>query len=174
MHILKTIRNNWLNQQSDCKLFPYPDLDCTSIDRSINPLKTCHAPFRDIRMLFSLEVCLAKFPPRLTLKSCYSSILERQNVKLVLKVVHESTIAALAIQNEQRSPVKFHNSEFVQILLSLWEIFNINIPYKHARLNDSLSRPLISNDDRFIFLTRILYWLYSWQLLPEKGQKLSK
>ena len=27
VHILKTIRNNWLNQISDSKTFPYPDLD---------------------------------------------------------------------------------------------------------------------------------------------------
>ena len=57
---------------------------------------------------------------------------------------------------------------FDQILLSLWKIFNINMPYKHVRLNDPLSRPLISNDDRFIFLTRIVYWLGYWQSLPEK------
>ena len=42
------------------------------------------------------------------------------------------------------------------------------MPYKHVRLNDPLSRPLISNDDRFIFLTRIVYWLGYWQSLPEK------
>ena len=175
MHILKTIRNNWLNQQSDGKLISYPDLDCISIDRSINPLKMCQG-FREFRILYNSERdCLAKLAPRLTLKSCCPSILERQNVKLVLKVVHESTIAALAIQNEQRSPAfKSQTSEFVQILLSLWKIFNINMPYKHVRLNDSLSRPLISNDDRFIFLTRIVYWLDAWQSLPEKGGKLSK
>ena len=161
VHILKSIRNNWLNQQSDGKLFSYPDLDCISIDQSINSLKICHASFRDVRMLYNSERdSLAKLAPRLTLKSCYPSSLERQNVKLVLKVVHESTIAALAIQNEQRSPAfKSHTSEFVQILLILWKIFNINMPYKHVRLNDSLSRPLISNDDRYIFLMRIVYWL---------------
>ena len=84
-------------------------------------------------MLYNFEKdSLAKLAPRLTLKSCYPSILERQNVKLVLKVVHESTIAALAIQNEQRSPAfKCQTSEFVQILLSFWKIFNVNVPGKH-------------------------------------------
>ena len=111
----------------------------------------------------------------MTLKSCYPSILERQNVKLVLKVVHESTIAALAIQNEQRSPAfKCHPSEFVQILLSLWKIFDVNVPGKHVRLNDPLSSPMTFNDERFVFLTRIVYWLEAWQSLPEKGGKLSK
>ena len=118
---------------------------------------------------------MAKLAPRLTAKSCYPSSLERQNVKLVLKVVHESTIAGLAIPNEQRSPAfKSNISDFVGILLSLWKIFNVNMPYKHARLNDPMSKPLAFNDKRFIFLTRIVYWLDAWQSLPEKGGKLSK
>ena len=115
VHILKSVRNNWLNQQSDGKLFSYPDLNCISIDQCTYPLKICHASFRDIRMLYNSERdSLAKRAPRLTAKSCYPSSLERQNVKLVLKVVHESTIAGLAIQNEQRSPAfKSNTSDFV-------------------------------------------------------------
>ena len=175
LHILKTIRNNWLNKKSDSKLFSYPDLNCISISQCTNPLKIQFASFRDIRMLYNSEKdSLAKLAPCLTLKSCYPSILERQNVKLVLKVVHESTIAALAIQNEQRSPAfKCHTSEFVQILLSL-KIFNVNVPGKHIRLNDPLSSPMTFNDERFVFLTRIVYRLEAWQSLPEKGGKLSK
>ena len=53
--ILKTIRNNWLIQQTDNKLFSYPDLNCISIDRCAYPLKICHASFRDIRMLHNSE-----------------------------------------------------------------------------------------------------------------------
>ena len=127
-------------------------------------------------MLYNSERdSLAKLAPRLTSKSCYPSNLERQNVKLVFKVVHESTIAALAIQNEQRcTTFKSNTSDFVGILLSLWKIFNVNMPYKHVRLCDPMSKPLTSNDDRFILLTRIVYWLEAWQSLPGKGGKLSK
>ena len=168
MHILRTVRNNWLNQQTDWRLFSYPDFNSISIDYSTNPLKVCHASFRDIRILFNSERDnLAKLAPYLTLKLCYPSTLESLNVMLVLKVVHKSTIAALAIQNDQRSPASKSHTEFVQILLSLWKIFNINMPYKHVRLNDPLSRPLISNDDRFIILTHIVYWLDAWQWKTE-------
>ena len=127
-------------------------------------------------MLYNSERdSLVKLAPRLTTKSCYPPSLERQNVKLVLKIVHESTIAGLSIQNEQRSPAfKFNTSDFVGILLSLWKIFNINMPYKHVRLNDPMSKPLTFNDERFIFLTRIVFWLDAWQSMPEKGGKLSK
>ena len=48
------------------------------------------------------------------------------------------------------------------------------MPYKHVRLNDPMSKPLTFNDERFIFLTRIVYWLDALQSLPWKGGKLSK
>ena len=106
----------------------------------------------------------------MTSKSCYPSNLERQIVKLVLKVVHESTIAALAIQNEQRcTTFESNTSDFVWILLSIWNILNVNMPYKHVRLCDPMSKPLTSSDDRFIILTRIVYLLEAWQSLAGKG-----
>ena len=93
----------------------------------------------------------------------------------VRMVIHESTIAALAIQNETRTPAfKSNTSYFVGIFLSLWKIFNVNSPYKHIRLSNPMSKPLTFNDDRFIFVTLIVYWLEAWQSLHEKGCKSSK
>ena len=151
-------------------------MNCISIDQCAYPLKICYASFRAFRMLYTSErESLAKLAPRLISKSCYPSNLESQNVKLVLKVVHESTIAALAIQDEKRPPaLKSNTSDFVGILLSRWKIFNVNTPFKHTRLNDPLSKPVTFNDDRCIFLTRIVYWIEAWQSLPGKGGKLSK
>ena len=48
------------------------------------------------------------------------------------------------------------------------------MPYKNIRLRDPLSKPLVFNDERFIFMNRIVYWLEAWQSLPEKGGKLSE
>ena len=161
--------------KSEAKIFSFPDFDNISIDQCTYPLSICYASFRDIRILYNSERdSLAKLAPRLTLDSCCPSSLERQNVKLVLKIVHESTIAALIIQNDLRcTAYKTHTSVFVELLLSLWKIFNVNTPLKHVRLNDSLSKPLTFNDERFTFLTRVVYWLEAWQSLPEKGGKLS-
>ena len=84
------------------------------------------------------------------MKACFPSVIERQNVKLVLKVVNELTVSALRIIDESRLPeYRKNTSDFVYILLSLWKIFNINTPLKGIRLNDSLSNPLILNDERF-------------------------
>ena len=74
-----------------------------------------------------------------------------------------------------RSP-EYRNStsDFISILISLWKIFNINTPFKGIRLNDSLLNPLILNDERFSFLTRVVFWLDAWHGLPGKTGKLSK
>ena len=75
------------------------------------------------------------------------------NPRLLL-VLHESTIAALAIQNDQRCDAfKTNTSSFVETLLSLWKMFNVNVPYKHVRLNDSSCRPFTVNDERFTFIS---------------------
>ena len=118
---------------------------------------------------------LAKLAPRLTFKSCYPSVSERQNVILVLKVIHESTIAALALQNDQRcSELRTNTSSFVKILLTLWNMLNVNVPYKHIQLNGSSCPPFTANDERFIFLTRIVNWLETWGSHSLKDGKLSK
>ena len=122
VHILKSIRNNWLNLKSDAKSFIFPNFEAIRSDSCSFPLRLCSAFFKI---------------------SVLSIILRR----LVLKVIHESTIAALTIQNEQRcASYKNNTSEFVEILLSLWNFLNINVPFKHVRLNDPLSRPFSFND----------------------------
>ena len=81
----------------------------------------------------------------------------------------------MVIQNDSRSTeFKTHTSNFVEIILNLWKIFNVNTPYKDIRLNDSLYRPLTHNDERFSFLLRIVKWLELWENLPNKDGKLSK
>ena len=164
-----------LNQISDSKTFAYSDLDNFHTDYCSFSLRLCSASFRDVRILYHSEKhSLAKLVPRLTLKSCYPSILERQNVKLVLKVIHESTVAALAVQNDLRCPeLLTDTSDFIQILLSLWKFFNVKIPYKHVRLNDAFSSPFVVNDERFSLLRRVVYWLEAWKSLPGKEGKLS-
>ena len=90
----------------------------------------------------------------------FLSIIERQNVKLVLKVVNELIIAAFKLQNELLDPESRNNTRvFVDILLKIWKIFNMNAPFKGQRLNDDISRPLILQDERFSFIVCVVSWL---------------
>ena len=45
---------------------------------------------------------LAKLAPQLTVKACFPSSNDRQDVSLVLKVINELTLSGLQIQNEAR------------------------------------------------------------------------
>ena len=172
---MKSISNNWLNQKNFDKTLHFPNFEHIEIDKCSYPLSVQSASFQDVRLLYNSERdSLAKLAPHLTVKACFPSSLERQNVKLVLKVVNELTLSALEIQNESRLEYRNNTSSFVSILLTRWKIFNINTPFKGIRLNDSFSRPLTLNDERFLFLKRIVFWQDAWQDLPDKTGKLSK
>ncbi|KAI6658662.1 Transposable element P transposase [Oopsacas minuta] len=172
----KSIRNNWLNQKNFDKTMYFPKLEDFEIDKCQYPLCLHSASFQDVRLLYSSERgSLTKLVPQLTAKACFPSSIERQNVRLVLKVFNDLILSALEIQNEKRcEEYRSNTSTFVRILLTLWKIFNVSIPFKGIRLNDNLPTSLILHDERFIYLARIVYWLDAWQSLPGKSGKLSK
>ena len=132
VHILKSVRNNWLNQKDVHRTFHFPNFQNFQLSSYEDHIQVLSASFSDVRLLYSSEKqYLAKLAPRLTIKSCFPSIIERQNEKLVLKVVNELTIAALKLQNELRDPESRNNThEFVDILLKIWKIFNISTPFE--------------------------------------------
>ena len=67
-----------------------------------------------------------------------------------------------------------NNPRFVDTFLTVWKLFNVNSPFKGIRFYDNFSRPLTLNDERFLFLTYVDFWLDALQTLPEKIDKLSK
>ena len=86
---------------------------------------------------------------------------------------HDSTCAALRIQNDSRSDSRNDTSNFVYVMTNIRKIFNINTPLKHVRLNDEYSRPLTNLDWRFIFLELVCNWLERWRSTVGKDGKLS-
>ena len=90
--------------------------------------------FSDVRLLYaSKKESLAKLAPNLNIKACFPSAIERQNVKIVLKVFNVLTLAVLKLQNELSNQESRNNThDFVEILLQLWKLFNINSPLKES------------------------------------------
>ena len=113
---------------------------------------------------------LAKLAPRLTAKVCWPSSLERQNVKLALRVFDISTASAL---KATPSDTHLHTAEFITIICDIWKMFNINNPFKGIRLNDELSHPFVLNDPRLKYLARVIEWLDKWKNLSQKTGKLT-
>ena len=120
------------------------------------------------------QMSLAKLAPRLTAKACWPSSLERQNVKLALRVFDISTASALkACCSETPPDTHLHTAAFITIICDIWKIFNINNPFKGIRLNDDLSHPFVLNDPRLKYLARVIEWLDKWKNLSQKTGKLT-
>ena len=167
VHIIKCIRNNWLNLKNVDNAFIFPKFDqCqqqniidnnkayyVSISRasisstdftckSLYP-EICYAPFQDIRNLFQSDKCnLLKRAPKLTAKACWPSSLERQNVTLALKIFHETTSAGLLAWKIENANLDTDQTvDFLNLINQVWKTFNVNWVGKNIRFNDKFSAP---------------------------------
>ena len=102
VHIIKSIRDNWLNLKDYERAFAYPNaLIFPNFD---DTHKVNIAQFQDVRLLYKNEqTSILKQAYRLTAKTCWPTILERQNVNLALKIFDTSTLTALSIYNSKRT-----------------------------------------------------------------------
>ena len=93
LHLLKCIRNNWLGQLESNHTFLCPGMANEGI---------CAASFAYVRDLYNSEKdSLVKLASTLTNKTLYPNSLERQNVKLALKMFDEKTAVALVHYGNQ-------------------------------------------------------------------------
>ena len=105
------------------------------------------ASFEDVDCCLKQNNTVAKTAHRLTVKSCWPSNLERQNVGLTLRVFNESTAAALQL-HASRENLSSQTSEFISLITNIWKIFNVNTPNKGFRFNDTNSMPLRNNETK--------------------------
>ena len=173
VHIIKSIRNNWLNLKDYERAFAYPNpLIFPNFD---DAHKLNIAQFQDVRLLYKNEqTSVFKQAHRLTAKACWPTNLERQSVNLALKIFDTSTLTALSIYNSKRTDFESRRTcEFLDIIIKVWKIFNVNTTHKHIRLNDELSKPLHYSDERLNFPRLIINWLARWRSREGKHGKLS-
>ena len=107
----------------------------------------------------------------LTLKSLFPNSIERQNVKLVLKIFDRTTVAAL--EKLGPSSPKLTNWEstaiFIRILLRFWNIVNVKTSTKGIRKRIDDAKVISScEDERLIWLTNFSSWLKLWCSHNEK------
>ena len=112
VHIFKNIRNNWLNQKNYGRTFIFPDFESLDSSRTSNEIRAKEACFSDLRDLYNVEAAMiVKKAYKLNFKTLYPNKMERQNVKLVDNIFHDSTIAALEAYSEVN---KHFTSEFLK------------------------------------------------------------
>ncbi|KAH8031763.1 hypothetical protein HPB51_020834 [Rhipicephalus microplus] len=93
--------------------------------------------------------------------------MERQNVKLALKVFNLSTTAALETYDQrydlQHAP---GTAEFIRIVETWWKIINVKSPNNGRRLRDVLQTPITQTlFPQVEILRNIMQWLDVWEQL---------
>lgn len=95
--------------------------------------------FTFLRKLYKSEQSkLTKVAFGLTYKALYPSHLERQNVKLVLKVFNSFVSSALSLQVQKLQMAALQEkATFIDLTVRWWSIVNVKTPEKGHRLRDA-------------------------------------
>ena len=98
----------------------------------------------------------------LNYKCLHSHSLERQNVKLALRVFHSTNSAALRILGDQHGDLSNYDgtAKFIDIIVKFWNIFNVKTTVEgiHKRLPDCY--PIRSAEDpQIAWLIKFSSWL---------------
>ncbi|XP_065298429.1 uncharacterized protein [Dermacentor albipictus] len=163
VHILKCIRNNWLNQKNDQKCFYFPELKPDFIGKQ----QMLSASFATIRNLYNLESeRLLSYGYSLSRKALCPSNIERQNVKLALQIFNDYLPQALRALGTKHNLLFFEGTAtFIEIVVKWWKIVNVKTPSKGKRLLDKFQEPVHpnENDIKIDFLRNLLAWLEEWK-----------
>ena len=169
VHLLKSVRNNWLGQKDCDKTFSFPSFPYSGTENT----DVVTASFSHLRRLYASERdSIVKLAPSLTYKALYPSNLERQNVKLALKVFDEKSVVALGEYGSQTGTDVSGTQTFVNIVLTLWKILNVKTTNKGFRKRDDDCHPIKDvNDDRLQYLEDVYKWLCGWENLNQKSRE---
>ncbi|XP_054713596.1 uncharacterized protein LOC129223056 [Uloborus diversus] len=152
VHIIKSVRNNWINQRTYGNTFTFP-----SINNSSDLLK---AAFSDLVNIYEKEKnALIKYAPKLTFEALNPNNFDRQNVSLCLRVFDETNIAALkALMNDCDGTV-----EFLTTIINWWKIVNCKSTRKGVEHCDTYEMPFYSIDDERVayFFSKLFH---GWKL----------
>ena len=190
VHILKCIRNNWLNVKDQSFLYPRLPDNLNAVAALLNSregeptlvtnVETCsNAPLTPacpvtasknekqvaaverLKALYQSERnSLIKKAPKLSYKTLYPTSLERQQVGLVLNVFNEFNVIALQ-QTDCESDRT--TAAFIQLITAWWRIVNVKHFLKGFRKRDDLSTPIKNDSDfRLQFFEHFGQWLQEW------------
>ncbi|XP_075725553.1 uncharacterized protein LOC142767546 isoform X1 [Rhipicephalus microplus] len=133
-----------------------PDKPCV-LTASFNTLLELHERERNE---------LVRLAPTLYLKTLKPSNLERQNIKLVLKVFNSFTIAALNSAQAAELQHAKSTANFISTVVMWWRIVNVKTPEKMRHLRDDLQEPIKAVCcPQVQFLNKIVSWIDYWKIL---------
>ena len=129
--------------------------------------KSWNASFSHLDVIYQLEqTSVIKHGNRLNYKFLHPHSIERQNMKLALRVFCDTTVASLRTfgPSQEQLPNWEGTQVFIEIILKFWNIVNVKTPFKGKlkRLDDA--NPISDlNDNRITWMTEFVTWLYKWR-----------
>lgn len=162
VHLLKCIRNNWLNQKTCDKCLYFPPFE----SEQEQGVKMQGASFTSLKKLYEAEQdSVVKVAYGLTYKSLNPTNLERQNVKLAMKIFSSFVSSALRLRGtELKLILPEETAEFIDLVLRWWNIVNVKTPQKGWRLRDPWQEPISAMSCKQIeFLDKFATWLDNWK-----------
>ena len=110
VHLIKSIRNNWINQLDSEKTFICPDF--------YEPSKIIKPKFSHLRSIYHKEKdAVIKLAHKISYKCVYPSSLDRQNVQYAVNIFHESNDVALQKLLKTSNPNDWEDTQqFLKII----------------------------------------------------------
>ncbi|MBP1527227.1 MAG: hypothetical protein H9Q66_04835 [Spiroplasma ixodetis] len=163
VHLLKCIRNNWVNKKDSLMTILYPEFQLLSADEQ--DFSFHEACFSTIRKLYYLEEhMLVKYSPSLNLKSIYPSNTEKQNVRLALNIFNEKVREGLLYYGNNQNLTKYDDTaNFLKIIYDWWSVVNTKTVFKGVRHRNNLEHPVVPNNEPYQYLVDFLSWLIRWK-----------
>lgn len=134
VHLFKSIRNNWMTEKTSVISITFRGRNLTG-------------NWREVIELYDCEKTNVVKMTKLSFKAVHPSSVERQKASLMTDVLNEKTVAALRTKN-------LKTFEFLEVLVTLWNMLNVKSSNAHVRLNDNNRMPFTSaDDDRLAYIT---------------------
>lgn len=170
VHLIKCVRNNWLNQKNSEQAMYYPDF-------SLSSDKVFTASFDTLKNVFEMESSnLLKHGYTLSRKSLWPTNFEKQNVKLALQIFNSNLSKGLKELDGRCDIVNLEStSKYIDIFTTWFDIMNVKSPNKGRNLRNKFCEPLEGADDeKLTFMHNFLEWLVKWENLNSDTGRLTK
>lgn len=180
VHILKCIRNNWLNRSNQTFTIPNVEETFPVIGNMLSipdgtatcQYSTAEARFSDLKDVFHSEKnMLLKLAPNLSRKALYPTSVERQNVSLAVNIFDPKNVAALEVLKSEGVDISIGTIQFLKLIGRWWAISNVQHPMKGKYTRNDDSNPITGPDDsKLTFLESLKVYVDIWHMSHAAGK----
>ena len=168
VHLVKNLRNNWITEKEKTLEFPVeeeeaPDIQTNTEDVSNPPKKL--AMWSHLQQLSRVDQGAQAKLSSLTHAAVSPSNIQKQNVKLVLQVFCDKTVAALRTCTA-RSEEWVDTALWVEGVLKLWKVFNCKSKFCH----DSDKKAILTAEDTDPARKLLTRWAEVAKQMRSQGQ----